>query len=199
MTEELAHHEGHDWHSPQYVEEWIAEDISCDAERRPLLRELLGHAPVPVDAHLRILDVGAGYGLLSALALEEFPNAHVTLLDFSRPMLDRAQTRLAANESRTAFLLRDLTSGKWNAGLERSFDLVITGFTIHNLEKAEVIEGAYRGIISVMKPSAHFLEHDFVSFCGGRSAQEAMLNRAGFRHVRCIRDEYPTAMMDCSI
>src|ERR1700758_934252 len=50
----------HDWHSSDYVSEWITRDTTRDGERRPLLQQMLSAAPLPRDAALEVLDVGAG-------------------------------------------------------------------------------------------------------------------------------------------
>jgi hypothetical protein len=35
----------HDWHSQEYVDEWIARDVTRDEIRRALLRQMLGGTP----------------------------------------------------------------------------------------------------------------------------------------------------------
>src|SRR5208282_307869 len=51
----------HDWHSPSYVEEWIARDLKRDEERRTRLRKMLAVATFAPDAAIAVLDVGGGY------------------------------------------------------------------------------------------------------------------------------------------
>lgn len=48
-----------------------------------------------------ILDIGAGTGLLSALILQKFPDAHMTLLDISANMLEIARQRFAGRKNVT--------------------------------------------------------------------------------------------------
>src|SRR4051812_27642767 len=55
----------HDWHSTDYVAEWVTRDAARDPERRLLLRQMLSFAPFSRDAELEVLDVGAGYGAVS--------------------------------------------------------------------------------------------------------------------------------------
>src|SRR5436190_14850910 len=86
----------HDWHSRQYVADWIAHDEARDPVRRPRLREMLMAAPLPREARLKVLDVGAGYGAVTEELLGLFPAAEVTLQDYSEPMLAEARRRLAA-------------------------------------------------------------------------------------------------------
>ena len=76
----------HDWHSTDYVAEWITRDAVRDPERRPLLQQMLSFAPFPREAELEVLDVGAGYGAVSEELLQAFPAARVTLQDYSQPM-----------------------------------------------------------------------------------------------------------------
>ena len=89
----------HDWHSQEYVDHWIDHDLTRDDERRPVLRDMMQHAPFPADAAVEVLDIGAGYGIVSEEALKAFPNARVTLLDYSAPMLEHARRRLSAYAS----------------------------------------------------------------------------------------------------
>src|SRR5947208_6359953 len=86
----------HDWHSPDYVSEWIGEDATRDPVRRPRLREMLAAARFGREAQPRVLDVGAGYGAVTEELLALFPQAEVTLQDYSEPMLAEARRRLAA-------------------------------------------------------------------------------------------------------
>ncbi|WP_089841691.1 class I SAM-dependent methyltransferase [Granulicella pectinivorans] len=46
----------------------------------------------------RIVDLGAGSGLLSILIRERFPEAELHLVDFSAPMLDKARERMGSDD-----------------------------------------------------------------------------------------------------
>src|SRR5271155_4385103 len=86
-TKEERSVDRHDWHSQSYVDEWIGRDMTRDAERRPRLREMLGAAPFAPEAAIAVLDVGGGYGVVTEEVLAFFPQAQVTLQDYSQPML----------------------------------------------------------------------------------------------------------------
>src|SRR5258708_31327197 len=103
----------HDWHSSDYVAEWITEDTARDPVRRPRLRDMLAAAPFPRDARLAVLDVGAGYGAVTEELLALFPNAAVTLQDYSEPMLAEARRRLAAQADQLRVVVCDLTDPTW--------------------------------------------------------------------------------------
>src|SRR5579864_4028475 len=103
----------HDWHSREYVRDWIAHDEARDPVRRPRLREMLAAAPFPRDARLAVLDVGAGYGAVTEELLGLFPAAQVTLQDYSEPMLVDARQRLSARAGQLQLVTCDLTDPAW--------------------------------------------------------------------------------------
>ncbi|GEM_PF-3218630 len=60
-----------------------------------LAMELVAEAAASVTPHARrLLDVGCGAGNYSLKVLQRLPGLEVTLIDLSRPMLERAQQRL---------------------------------------------------------------------------------------------------------
>src|SRR6185437_4662146 len=108
------HAHEHDWHSAAYVGQWIDQDVTRDAERRPILRKMISFAPFEKNAAIRALDIGAGYGVVTEEVLRAFPKARVTWQDYSRPMRDQAQKRLTKYEKRLAYIVSDLTDASWN-------------------------------------------------------------------------------------
>jgi hypothetical protein len=85
----------HDWQSQSYVDEWISRGVQRDGVRRPRLREMLSLASLERDSAVAVLDVGGGYGVVSEEILRAFPQARVTLQDYSQPMLDHARRQLS--------------------------------------------------------------------------------------------------------
>jgi ubiquinone/menaquinone biosynthesis C-methylase UbiE len=182
-THDHVDHEPHDWHSPDYVQEWINEDISDDLGRLPLFAHMFAQAPFSSTAPLRILDVGGGHGVLSEAALAAFPNARVTLLDFSLAMIEQARRRLAPSADRMTFLLCDLACREWSHNFHGSFDLAVSSFAIHNLEEPMLVATAFTSISQVLQPRGAFVNHDFVQFSGGLEPHLAWLEDAGFSRV----------------
>lgn len=76
----------------------------------------------------RVLDLGAGTGMVSAAVLAAHPQAAVELLDGSEPMLDQARKRLGDLVS--AVHVADMT-GPLPAG---PFDAVVSALAIHHLD-----------------------------------------------------------------
>src|SRR4029077_9396316 len=61
----------------------------------PLAMALIGQAAAITTPHARrVLDVGCGAGNYTLKLLERLPNLDVTLIDLSRPMLEKATDRI---------------------------------------------------------------------------------------------------------
>ncbi|MBO0736381.1 MAG: class I SAM-dependent methyltransferase [Alphaproteobacteria bacterium] len=183
----------HDWHSPEYVAEWISRDAARDPERRPLLRQMLSLAPYPRESELQVLDVGAGYGVVTEELLTRFPAARVTLQDYSRPMLERSRQRLAGRSDRLRYVLCDLLDPSWPHQVGGPFDLVVSAIALHNLRDEEKIFACYRAIRNLVGPGGWFLNCD--RFVEGVEPHLAALRQAGFGHVECPWREEPRAII----
>ena len=171
-------HGRHDWHSSQYVEDWIASAATRDDERRINLRRVVSLIPRETDAAIRVLDVGAGYGALSAQVLERFPQAQLVCQDFSEPMFAQARKRLAWASERITFTHRDLSDPGWSHALAGPFDAVVSAIAIHNVRYPERIRAIYSEIFDVVAPGGCFLNYDLI-FVSGPAAAAAYDNAKG--------------------
>jgi ubiquinone/menaquinone biosynthesis C-methylase UbiE len=183
----------HDWHSTDYVAEWITRDAARDPERRPRLQQMLSCAPLPRDAELDVLDVGAGYGAVSEEVLQAFPAARVTLQDYSRPMLDHARQRLADRSDQLRYVVCDLVDPSWPKRVGGPFDLAVSAIALHNLGDAEKIYACYHAIHDLLKPGGCFLNCD--RFVEGVEPHLGALREAGFDYVECLWRESPRAIL----
>jgi len=86
---------------------------------------------IPAQAK-RILDLGAGSGLLTALIRQRFPQAQIHLIDFSGPMLDLARARLAGDANIT-YQQADYVTDP----LPQNLCAVVSSLSIHHLEDAD--------------------------------------------------------------
>jgi SAM-dependent methyltransferase len=182
QTHSHANRPHHDWQSATYVQEWIDGDVTKDSERVPVLRDMLTLSGFTADAALEVLDVGAGYGIVSRLVLEAYPNARVTLQDFSQPMLDQSRKRLADFAPRLSFVLADLTDPTWTQNAGGPYDLAVSAIAVHNLGTPERIAPVYKAVFSLLKPGGVFLDSDYV-FAGGVEGHTRWLEEAGFVRV----------------
>lgn len=108
-------------------------------------------------APARVLDVGAGTGLLAARIGARLPRAELTLLDFSAEMLGFAPARLAAHPGGHAVVVGDYT----RAPLGGSWDAVVSALSIHHLPDAEK-RALYARVFEALRPGGVFVNADNV-------------------------------------
>jgi tRNA (cmo5U34)-methyltransferase len=101
-----------------------------------------------------ILDIGAGTGLLSALILQKFPGAQMTLLDISENMLEIARKRFAGRKDIT-YIVSDYRQGI-PVG---PYDMVCSALSIHHLT-LEDKRCLFGRIFSALKPDGLFVNAD---------------------------------------
>lgn len=183
----------HDWHSTDYVDEWIKRDAARDPERRPLLQQMLSFAPVAHDAEIEVLDVGAGFGVVTEEVLQAFPAARITLQDYSAPMLDQARQRLDDCSGQLRYVRCDLVDPSWPQQVGGPFDLAVSAIALHNLGDAKKIYACYRAIHDLLKPGGWFLNCD--RFVGGVEPHLTELRNAGFTRVACPWHDPPRAII----
>jgi len=183
----------HDWHSPQYVADWIAQNEARDPARRQRLREMLAAAPLPREARLAVLDVGAGYGAVTEELLTLFPAAEVTLQDYSRLMLAEAQRRLASHGQQLRYVECDLADASWPDRVGGPFDLAVSAICLHNLRDDAKIFACYGAIRELLRPGGWFLDSDL--FFDGVDRHIDAMRAAGFARVECRWQEPPRAIV----
>lgn len=112
--------------------------------------------PFDPDAEIRILDLGAGTGLLAAFIREKFPNAHLHLVDIADSMLDLARQRLRSD--RTTYSISDYASqpieGQWHA--------IVSALSIHHLIDPSKRD-LFRRIYSALLPGGVFVNAEQVA------------------------------------
>jgi tRNA (cmo5U34)-methyltransferase len=101
-----------------------------------------------------ILDIGAGTGLLSALLLEKYPNASLTLLDISEEMLRVAKKRFAGNKN-----VHYITGDYSIMSLGGRYDLICSALSIHHLTHEDK-QGLYQRIYNALNPGGVFVNAD---------------------------------------
>jgi len=185
----------HDWHSRAYVDRWIGEDVTRDTERRSVLRKMLSFAPFAKRAAIRVLDVGAGYGVVTEEVLHAFPEARVTWQDYSQPMREHAQQRLVKHAARLSYVLSDLAGPDWGKGVGGPFELVVSGIALHNLRDRKLIFRCYRTIRELLASGGCFLDCDYFNYAGGVAMHMAAMEKAGFDSVECVWHEGAAAIV----
>jgi tRNA (cmo5U34)-methyltransferase len=98
----------------------------------PLAMALVAQAAAATTPHARhVLDVGCGAGNYTLKLLEHLPDLDVTLIDLSRPMLDRAKERLSqVTGGRVKTIQDDIRKVELADG---EFDIVLAAAVLHHL------------------------------------------------------------------
>ncbi|MGH9588320.1 MAG: class I SAM-dependent methyltransferase [Acidobacteriaceae bacterium] len=112
--------------------------------------------PFKREAEIRMLDLGAGTGLLSAFVRERFPKARLTLVDIAESMLERARQRLGNDGAEYA--VYDYGS----EGISGEWDAVVSALSIHHL-KDEAKRDLFRRIHAALIPGGVFVNAEQVA------------------------------------
>ncbi len=103
---------------------------------------------------LRILDLGAGTGMLSAVVAEAFPEADFTLFDFSPRMLEQARELLGEEVvTLTGDMYEGIPSGPWDA--------VISALAIHHMTD-EGKRSVYESVFRELRPGGIFVNAEHI-------------------------------------
>jgi SAM-dependent methyltransferase len=114
----------------------------------------------------RFLDVGSGDGAMSELLLGLEPEAEAVLVDFSEPMLARAERRLGASSRRWQAARGDLSDPAWPRALPPGrYDAAISALAIHHLP-TERKRALFGELFELLAPGALFVNMDYVSVRG---------------------------------
>jgi tRNA (cmo5U34)-methyltransferase len=143
-----------------------ADADSYDRERRVLIPCFDGFYGNAIEVlrdwappeHARVVDLGAGTGLFSAMVAEALPDATFRLLDLSPDMLAQATARFAASANeRIETRVFDLASGD----LEGPWDLAISALAIHHLADEDK-RALFRRIYHALAPGGLFVNAEQV-------------------------------------
>jgi SAM-dependent methyltransferase len=154
---------GHHWQEQDRVNEYVARTTTVQAEERAKLFNLMCDLfPFAADAAIRVLDIGAGYGAVSAAVLDRFPNATAVGLDISEPMMVEGRKRMARFGSRFSYFVGDFADGGLPADLPGTFDAAVASASIHHLP-TEAKQRLYKELFAKTNPGGCFFNVDQVT------------------------------------
>jgi tRNA (cmo5U34)-methyltransferase len=154
------------WQQPGLVSEFLDQratllpllDVQEDTVRRLFARH---HHPLA-----RFLDIGAGDGAMSQLLLSVAPEADAVLLDYSEPMLARAQERLGRASSSWQAVRGDLREPAWRQELPTGhYDAAVSSYAIHHLPSRRK-RALFAELFDLLAPGAMFVNMDVVTVAG---------------------------------
>ena len=153
--------------------------VDTDAYDRAIARFIPGYGAmigVAADAAAgvrprRVLDLGAGTGVLSLAILERHTGGRVDLVDIDRGMLDLARSRLAPFGDRVRFRLASfgdalprLDAHSWRAATDGLADgryqAVVASLALHHVPTLEAKRYLYRRIHAALVPGGRFVNAD---------------------------------------
>ena len=109
-----------------------------------------------------VLDLGCDAGNLTLRVMQTVGPIHSHLLDLSRPMLERAESRVrAAGALSVQSYQRDFRSADFPAD---SFDCILAGAVLHHLRDDSDWVRAFEQLLAWTKPDGRLYVADMVSF-----------------------------------
>ena len=154
---------GNDWDS---IEETAAYGASADRTRpwRSAIRERFAEHIAALPAGARVLELGSGPGLLAQQVLKRCPDLGTfSLLDFSLPMLQLSQERLAAFTA-AAFVHGSFKDAEWMALAGGPFDCVVSMQAVHELRHKRHASTLYRQVFGILSTPGLVLICDHLPF-----------------------------------
>lgn len=144
----------------------------------PLSLELIARAAAAVNPRAAtLLDIGCGAGNYTLKLLQYLPLRAVTLIDLSRPMLDRACQRIAAAAPSVTVeaIQADIREVKLPEG---AFDLAVAAATLHHLREEAEWRAVFDAVFGALAGGGSFWISDLVSH-SREAVQQLMWQRYG--------------------
>jgi tRNA (cmo5U34)-methyltransferase len=101
-----------------------------------------------------ILDIGAGTGLMSAFLFQKFPDAYITLMDFSENMLEVARQRFAGKKN-VQYMVSDYSKSDPGG----PYDIICSALSIHHLSPGDK-QRLFKKCYAALSPGGMFVNAD---------------------------------------
>lgn len=124
--------------------------------------ELITEASKRIVPHaVNLLDIGCGAGNYTLMMLSKIPDLNCTLVDLSKPMLDKAFERVSQKTKNQVTILQgdirevDLT--------ENHFDIILAGAVLHHLRDDKDWETTFEKLFKLLKPGGCLMISDLIT------------------------------------
>lgn len=108
-----------------------------------------------------VLDIGCGAGNYSLTMLSKIPDLNCTLVDLSKPMLDKALERVAPQTRGEVVVvqgdIRDVELA------ENHFDIVLAGAVLHHLRDDKDWETTFERLYKLLRPGGCLMISDLIT------------------------------------
>ncbi|MFO0881653.1 MAG: class I SAM-dependent methyltransferase [Gemmataceae bacterium] len=152
----------------------------------PLALALIAEAAAAVTPQAQhVLDVGCGAGNFTLKLLQHLPNLDVTLIDLSRPMLDRAEQRL---RSATAGTIQAIQGDIREIDLPaEGFDVILAAAVLHHLRSEDEWQAVFASFHRALRPGGSLWIFDMVE--SEIPALQSLFRRRYGDYLVQLRDE----------
>jgi tRNA (cmo5U34)-methyltransferase len=168
------------WGDKGFIENWASKGSWQAPIRGVQTAMVLRMIPHPVEAPIRILDIGAGYGALAAAVLCDRLHATAVCLDASEAMLKLGPEKNSNLKNRMTFVQGSLESPDWLNSVNGSFDAVISSRALHHFTENQRRRDIFKEVFNLVRSGGCFINADNV-----RAATKSLTER-----YRSARDEY---------
>ena len=122
----------------------------------------------------KILDLGAGTGILTELLYKQHPNSDITLVDLSTEMLNIAKNKF--NDENFKYIEADYLTHDF----DKDYDIIVSSLSIHHLtdEEKKVL---YKRIYNFLRTGGVFINADQV--CGATEYTEEIYKKEDASHL----------------
>lgn len=118
---------------------------------------LVDSIPFDKDKELNILALGCGTGHEMLLALEKFPKAKLTGVDFSNKMISNSKEKLKSFSDRVKLIEKDFNEMEF----DEKYDVIISAVAIHN-STHELKAKLFKKIFDSLTEDGIFINGDFI-------------------------------------
>lgn len=130
----------------------------------PLCTRLIAQAAAAVNPRAtRVLDVGCGAGNYTLVLLQQLArrNVHVTLLDLSLPMLQRAVTRVSSQVDVAPVAVQcDIREAALEEG---SYDIIMAAAVLHHLRSDDEWDAVFARCHALLAPGGSMWIYDMIT------------------------------------
>ena len=140
----------------------------------PLVLDLITSVAAPDARH--VLDIGCGAGNYTLKLLEKLPDINMTLIDLSKPMLDRALQRIgAASRNNILTMQGDIRTIPLP---DQQYDIIMAAAVFHHLRADAEWEAVFSKCYAALKPGGSLWISDLIAH-DDPVVQAAMWQRYG--------------------
>ncbi|MCO5248746.1 MAG: class I SAM-dependent methyltransferase [Chitinophagales bacterium] len=124
--------------------------------------ELIAESSKRIVPHAKnLLDVGCGAGNYTLMMLQKLPDLNCTLVDLSKPMLDKAYERVTSKTKGNVIIMQgDIREVDLS---ENSFDIILAGAVLHHLRDDKDWATTFTKLYKLLKIGGVFMISDLIT------------------------------------